>query len=58
MSEVMFLVLPRTPKREEDIRGIATYLLGLLFEPEDGGSTFLRNVCKLVAKYTMLSPRR
>jgi hypothetical protein len=27
---------------------LAGYLFGLFFGPEDGGSTFFRNVCKLV----------
>jgi hypothetical protein len=33
-------------------------LLGLLFDPEDGGGRFLRNVCELVLDYTPSHPRR
>jgi hypothetical protein len=31
---------------------VAVCLLGLLFDPADGGSTFLRNFCKLLPPYT------
>jgi hypothetical protein len=36
----------------------AGLLLGLLFDPEDVGSKFLRNIDKLLAVYTALYPRR
>jgi hypothetical protein len=35
----------------------AGYLLGLLFSPKDGGSTFLRNVSKLLPDYISSHPR-
>jgi hypothetical protein len=31
---------------------LVALFLGLLFDPEDGGSTILRNVCKLLPIYT------
>jgi hypothetical protein len=34
------------------------FLLGLLFDPEDGCSAFLRNVGGLLPDYTALQPRR
>jgi hypothetical protein len=36
----------------------AGFLLGLLFDPEDGGDTFLRNVASLLTDYMALYPRR
>jgi hypothetical protein len=33
-------------------------LRGLLFDPEDGGITFFRNVGKLLSHYTASYPRR
>jgi hypothetical protein len=33
-------------------------LLGLFFDPEDGGEMFLRNVGRLSTDYTALYPRR
>jgi hypothetical protein len=36
----------------------ASWLLGLLLDPEDGGSTFLRNVGKLLPDYITSHPRR
>jgi hypothetical protein len=44
-----------------DVEGhliLAGYLLGLFLDPEDGGSTFLRNVSELLSNYTVLHPRR
>jgi hypothetical protein len=35
----------------------ACYLLGLLFDPEDGGSVFLQNVSELIPDYTVSHPR-
>jgi hypothetical protein len=35
-----------------------TYLLGSLFNPEDGHSTFLRNVAELQPEYTAPHSRR
>jgi hypothetical protein len=35
----------------------ADYLLGLLFNTEDGDSVFLRNVCELLPDYTASHPR-
>jgi hypothetical protein len=37
---------------------LAGFLLGLLFDTEDGGSTFLRNMGGLLPDYTALPPRR
>jgi hypothetical protein len=34
------------------------FLLGLFFEPEDGGDIFLRDVGSYSAEYTALYPRR
>jgi hypothetical protein len=34
------------------------FLLGIFFDPEDGGDMFLRNVGWLSADYTTLYPRR
>jgi hypothetical protein len=34
------------------------FLLGLLFRPQDEGSTFLRNVCRFLPENTALHPRR
>jgi hypothetical protein len=34
------------------------FLLGLFFDPEDGGDTILRNVCSFSNDYTELNPRR
>jgi hypothetical protein len=36
----------------------AGYLLGLLFDPEDGGDTFLRKVSEFLPDYTALHFRR
>jgi hypothetical protein len=51
-----------TGKRERDITLAATslqdsFLLGLFFDPEDVGDTFLRIGC-LSTDYTALYPRR
>jgi hypothetical protein len=35
-----------------------SYLLGLLFDPEDGVSMFLRNVIEPPPDYAMIYPRR
>jgi hypothetical protein len=35
----------------------AGFILGSLFDPEDGGSTSLRNVGELIPNYTALHPR-
>jgi hypothetical protein len=32
---------------------VECYLLGLIFDPEHGGSSFLRNVCKLLLDYVI-----
>jgi hypothetical protein len=37
---------------------LAGFLLGLLFDPEDGGSVFLQNVVVLLSDYIALYPRR
>jgi hypothetical protein len=37
---------------------LASRLLGLLFDPDDGGDMFLRNVCKFLTDYTSSHPRR
>jgi hypothetical protein len=34
------------------------YLLGLRFEPEDGGSMFLQNIQELLSDYMALHPKR
>jgi hypothetical protein len=34
------------------------FLLGLLLDPEDAGSTFPKNVTERVPTYTVLHPRR
>jgi hypothetical protein len=36
----------------------AGFLPGLLFDPEDGGDMFVRNVSWLETDYTVLNPRR
>jgi hypothetical protein len=36
----------------------AVCLHGLLFDPEDGGNTFVRNVGKLLPDYITSHPRR
>jgi hypothetical protein len=36
----------------------AGFLLGLFFDPEDGGDMFLRNVGRLSKNYTALYPKR
>jgi hypothetical protein len=36
----------------------AEYSFNLLFDPEDGGNTFLRNVDKYLLDYTASNPRR
>jgi hypothetical protein len=36
----------------------AGFLLGLLFNPEDGSDMFFRNVCGLSTGYMALCPRR
>jgi hypothetical protein len=33
-----------------------SYLIGLVFDPEDGGSRFVRNVVKLVPDYAASQP--
>jgi hypothetical protein len=33
-------------------------LLGIIFDPEDGGSKFLRNVAEFFSYYTLSDPRR
>jgi hypothetical protein len=38
--------------------GLAAFLLGLLFDPEDDGSMFLRNIGVLGWGYTVLHPGR
>jgi hypothetical protein len=37
---------------------LAGYVLGLLFDPEDGDSTFPRNVNQLLPDYTKSIPRK
>jgi hypothetical protein len=34
------------------------FLLGLFYDPEDGGNMLLRNVCRLSTEYAALYPRR
>jgi hypothetical protein len=36
---------------------LAVYVLGLFFNPEDAGRTFLRNIGKTVPDYTALHPK-
>jgi hypothetical protein len=36
----------------------AGFILGLVFDPEDGGDIFLRNACSLSTDYTALYPRK
>jgi hypothetical protein len=36
---------------------VTGFILGLLFDPEDGGDTFLRNVGGLLPNYMELEPR-
>jgi hypothetical protein len=38
-------------------RHLAGYLFGLLFDPEDGGSTFLQNTNELLPDFTVSYPR-
>jgi hypothetical protein len=38
--------------------GYCWLLLALLFGPQDGGDTFVRNVCRLLPNYTALQVRR
>jgi hypothetical protein len=37
---------------------LACYIVGLLFESEVGGTTFLRNVDRFLPEYTAFHPRR
>jgi hypothetical protein len=37
---------------------LATYLPGLLFNPEDGGCMFLQNIGELLPDYMALHPRQ
>jgi hypothetical protein len=39
-------------------RCLLAFLLGLFFNRENGGGTFLRNVSKLLSHYTASHPRR
>jgi hypothetical protein len=39
-------------------QSLAGFLLGLFFDPEDGGDMFLRNVDSFSTDYTALHPRR
>jgi hypothetical protein len=36
---------------------VSGFMLGLLFNPEDGGSTFLQNVGQLSTHYMVLHPK-
>jgi hypothetical protein len=47
-------VFPAAKKR---VIPLAVKFRGLSFDPEDGGSAFLRNVCQLVLDYTVSHPR-
>jgi hypothetical protein len=48
---------PRVTNRREEISRGVCCLLGLHFAPEDGGSTFLRIVGRLLPDYTASHPR-
>jgi hypothetical protein len=46
-----------TPCSEERTPA-SLFLLDFLLDPDDGGSTLLRNACKLLSHYAVLRPRR
>jgi hypothetical protein len=48
----------RVEMKANQIASLAACMMGLLFDPEDEGRTFLRNVAKLLLDYTASLPRR
>jgi hypothetical protein len=52
------LMLPSSPSNSKSSKEQTLYLPGLFFNPEDGGSAFLRNVNKLLSDYTVSRPGR
>jgi hypothetical protein len=44
-------------KEETITKQVAGFLLGLFFDPEDGGDMFVRNISRLITHYTALHPK-